>query len=385
MGEARFAAIVASIGHPIKEAECKGYKGAEKRFTIGSQSKSCTKCVSGGTGYTCAKEINKSNWAGSDTYSDRFQVSYSGDKICVKRVDAKGLNCHGWGMNLRFNCHQGIQTSATAMPCNMKVCNQICTEKKSSLDFHKYSIGYDVMECVDDTACINANNKCRATLMGVMKAAQDAEVSLKGAAEDEFKAAETAAAAAKASKVSSQKASSAADSKLEAQVKAYDAAKKSHLESQAAYHGAKSKAAEALKKYNEAVKKHCDYESLHTKLVKQINHGHLATNECGKEAIEEELLTEIEEFDELKDDALMDVDEEEESDSQGSWKFAKQIADRAKAAKATAAKVRAAFKAAAARAKALHAKARAAVAKAAAAAKKAKAPAAPKPALKGGR
>jgi len=315
--EARFAAIVASIGHPIKEAECKGYKGAEKRFTIGSQSKSCTKCVSGGTGYTCAKEINKSNWAGSDTYPDRFQVSYSGDKICVKRVDAKGLNCHGWGMNLRFNCHQGIQTSATAMPCNMKVCNQICTEKKSSLDFHKYSIGYDVMECVDDTACINANNKCRATLMGVMKAAQDAEVSLKGAAdakakakndhakaeaataaakaemeaakkamdaaEDEFKAAETAAAAAKASKVSSQKASSAADSKLEAQVKAYDAAKKSHLESQAAYHGAKSKAAEALKKYNEAVKKHCDYESLHTKLVKQINHGHLATNECGKD------------------------------------------------------------------------------------------------------
>merc|ERR1712159_320251 len=364
-------------------------------------------------------EIKKSNWAGSDTYPDRFQVSYSGDKICVKRVDAKGLNCHGWGMNLRFNCHQGIQTSATAMPCNMKVCNQICTEKKSSLDFHKYSIGYDVMECVDDTACINANNKCRATLMGVMKAAQDAEVSLKGAAdakakakndhakaeaataaakaemeaakkamdaaEDEFKAAETAAAAAKASKVSSQKASSAADSKLEAQVKAYDAAKKSHLESQAAYHGAKSKAAEALKKYNEAVKKHCDYESLHTKLVKQINHGHLATNECGKEAIEEELLTEIEEFDELKDDALMDVDAKEESDSQGSWKFAKQIADRAKAAKATAAKVRAAFKAAAARAKALHAKARAAVAKAAAAAKKAKAPAAPKPALKGGR
>merc|ERR1711890_118079 len=71
--------------------------------------------------------------------------------------------------------------------------------------------------------------------------------------------------------------------KLEAQVKAYDAAKRSHLESQAAYHGAKSKAADALKKYNEAVKKHCDYESLHTKLVKQINHGHLATNECGKD------------------------------------------------------------------------------------------------------
>merc|ERR1712093_955313 len=164
-----------------------------------------------------------------------------------------------------------------------------------------------------------------------------------------------------------QKASSAADSKLEAQVKAYDAAKRSHLESQAAYHGAKSKAAEALKKYNEAVKKHCDYESLHTKLVKQINHGHLATNECGKEAIEEELLTEIEEFDELKDDALMDVDEEEESDSQKSW--FKKMADKAKAA---AAKVRAAAKAAAAHAKALHAKAKAAVAKAAAAVKKAK-------------
>merc|ERR1712224_214752 len=66
-----------------------------------------------------------------------------------------------------------------------------------------------------------------------------------------------------------------------------------------------------------------------------------------------------------EDDALMDVDAKEESDSQGSWKFAKQIADRAKAA-------RAAFKAAADRAKALHAKARAAAEKAAAAVKKAK-------------
>merc|ERR1711974_5418 len=94
--EAAFAAIVASIGHPIKKAECKTRK---------------------------------------------------------------------------------IQTEATKMPCEIPVCHPICTQEPATLDYSTYTIKYGQMKCVDDQKCENAKAKCLATLTGVMKAAQDAEVS----------------------------------------------------------------------------------------------------------------------------------------------------------------------------------------------------------------
>jgi len=252
--EAAFAAIVASIGHPIKKAECKTRK---------------------------------------------------------------------------------IQTEATKMPCEIPVCHPICTQEPATLDYSTYTIKYGQMKCVDDQKCENAKAKCMATLTGVMKAAQDAEVSLKKAsqaaagaksnhakataakqaaaaemaaakkamraAESEFKQAETEAAGAKASKEASHKVSVAADKKLADKVKEYNAAKKSHLEAQAKYEGASSAAAKALAEFNKRVKEHCTFEEQHTKLVQQLGHGHMAQDNCNK-LQEEDLL--LEEFDEEIDDEL---------------------------------------------------------------------------------
>merc|ERR1712167_23972 len=224
--EAAFAAIVASIGHPIKKAECKTRK---------------------------------------------------------------------------------IQTEATKMPCEIPVCHPICTQEPATLDYSTYTIKYGQMKCVDDQKCENAKAKCMATLTGVMKAAQDAAAEMAAAkkamraAESEFKQAETEAAGAKASKEASHKVSVAADKKLADKVKEYNAAKKSHLEAQAKYEGASSAAAKALAEFNKRVKEHCTFEEQHTKLVQQLGHGHMATDNCNK-LQEEDLL--LEEFDEEIDDEL---------------------------------------------------------------------------------
>merc|ERR1712216_1053407 len=219
-----------------------------------------------------------------------------------------------------------IQTEATKMPCEIPVCHPICTQEPATLDYSTYTIKYGQMKCVDDQKCENAKAKCMATLTGVMKAAQDAEVSLKKAsqaaagaksnhakataakqaaakkamraAESEFKQAETEAAGAKASKEASHKVSVAADKKLADKVKEYNAAKKSHLEAQAKYEGASSAAAKALAEFNKRVKEHCTFEDQHTKLVQQLGHGHMAQDNCNK--LQEDLL--LEEFDELEDE-----------------------------------------------------------------------------------
>merc|ERR1711959_544370 len=72
-----------------------------------------------------------------------------------------------------------IQTEATKMPCTIPVCHQ----EPATLDYSTYTIKYGQMKCVDDHKCENAKAKCMATLTGVMKAAQDAEVSLKKASQ----------------------------------------------------------------------------------------------------------------------------------------------------------------------------------------------------------
>merc|ERR1712070_641824 len=99
-------------------------------------------------------------------------------------------------------------------------------------------------------------------------------------------------------KEASNKVSQAADKKLAEKVKEYNAAKKSHLEAQAKYEGASSAAAKALAEFNKRVKEHCTFEDQHTKLVQQLGHGHLATDNCNK--LQEDLL--LEEFYELEDE-----------------------------------------------------------------------------------
>jgi hypothetical protein len=38
------------------------------------------------------------------TCNDRFTVHQSGNRLTVRRVDARGRDCHGWGMRLQFHC-----------------------------------------------------------------------------------------------------------------------------------------------------------------------------------------------------------------------------------------------------------------------------------------
>jgi hypothetical protein len=88
-------------------------KAKAKLFKVGSQSKSCTKTISGTSGYSCPQVLTKHTWymrgLPHARCNDKFTVSQSGDKLTVKRVDAGGRNCHGWGMKLQFKC-----TKATA-------------------------------------------------------------------------------------------------------------------------------------------------------------------------------------------------------------------------------------------------------------------------------
>merc|ERR1712124_11685 len=82
-----------------------------KLFVVVSQSGKQTKTITIPAGYKCAAEINKSNWdmAGLPhaTCGDRFETTVSGDQLTVKRIDAGGLDGHGWGMKLQFRCSDG--------------------------------------------------------------------------------------------------------------------------------------------------------------------------------------------------------------------------------------------------------------------------------------
>ena len=84
------------------------WQGADKLFKVGSQSKSCTKTISGTSGYECPPVLTKSTWymngLSHANCGDKFTVTQSGDKLTVKRVDAGGRDCHGWGMQLQFHC-----------------------------------------------------------------------------------------------------------------------------------------------------------------------------------------------------------------------------------------------------------------------------------------
>merc|ERR1712147_379970 len=88
-----------------------------KLFVVGSQSGKQTKTITIPAGYKCAAEINKSNWdmAGLPhaTCGDRFETTVSGDQLTVKRIDAGGLDGHGWGMKLQFKCSKSAAGSGS--------------------------------------------------------------------------------------------------------------------------------------------------------------------------------------------------------------------------------------------------------------------------------
>ena len=98
--------------YPDKVGKCcpKDCGLCTKEFTIHVPKGNCDRtCITGGFGYKCPKEINKSNWHGGHNYADRFETTISRDEICLKKVGdccntADTGSCSQWGMILKFNC-----------------------------------------------------------------------------------------------------------------------------------------------------------------------------------------------------------------------------------------------------------------------------------------
>merc|ERR1711956_100882 len=79
-------------------------KWATKKITIGKSGRN-KKCVSG-PGFRCEKNAgNKGKRVNKDYRNapDKFEISYSGGKVCAHRLDRPG---HGWGMNLQIMCRK---------------------------------------------------------------------------------------------------------------------------------------------------------------------------------------------------------------------------------------------------------------------------------------
>jgi len=60
-------------------------------------------------GYTCPFHVSRSNWAGTDTYPDTFEIHDQGALLWAKRTDHNG----GWGMNLKIWCNRGQRSTKT--------------------------------------------------------------------------------------------------------------------------------------------------------------------------------------------------------------------------------------------------------------------------------
>lgn len=201
-----------------------------------------------------------------------------------------------------------------SLPCKMKPCRPICVAKQEKTCFGSFCIPYTTNVCKPDLKCKAANTACSGQLMGLLKAAHSAEVTLKkhaalknsakathaqraaaaAAAKKEVEAAKKAmaaaqqalrtdeqeAASAKADKISSAKVAAKDKKTMEAKQASYTKAKTQHLAAQAAYAGARSSAAKALATYRKAIKTHCDSESRHAAIVKQLHHDHMAKSTC---------------------------------------------------------------------------------------------------------
>ena len=96
------------ISHPSQS------KSIKRRVYVhmGAGGRPGTKVKTVPAGYTCAKVLNKRNWAmGRRRHwncGDTFAVTVKGNKLTVKRTDPRGKDGHGWGMDLRFYCTQTI-------------------------------------------------------------------------------------------------------------------------------------------------------------------------------------------------------------------------------------------------------------------------------------
>ena len=139
----------------------------------------------------CAARIDKSNWLGGYGYGDFFDVTVgecpppppppapapvgeecTGRTVTVKRMDAGGLDGHGWGMNLEFMCgdskvsignSRGSQTQSTVVNTPM-----FASDCAARIDKSNWLGGYGYGDFFDVTVG-ECPKKCKRTISATRK------------------------------------------------------------------------------------------------------------------------------------------------------------------------------------------------------------------------
>ena len=101
--------------------------------TIGSSSAN-VKTADVPAGYSCPSVVSKSNWVGTDTYPDTFEITQDGTSLSARRTDSD----QGWGMNLRITCTRTAAASQVtrryrcAAGCDWDMCGTCWNEKAAA-------------------------------------------------------------------------------------------------------------------------------------------------------------------------------------------------------------------------------------------------------------
>lgn len=157
--------VISIVDHTQIEVPVVESNEPPKLFKVGSQSGSCYKTITGTEGYVCPLTLTKDNWSMEGlrhaTCNDKFEVTQEANSLTVKRVDSRGRDCHGWGMQLQFHCTKAVveqapttssssaasatQGSVTvSLPQIVKTALHIRQEKKACMDDWNYcaSVGF---------------------------------------------------------------------------------------------------------------------------------------------------------------------------------------------------------------------------------------------------
>ena len=77
--------------------------GTTTTVVIGSSKLASKTVIATASGLLCPPRVDKENWIGTETYSDWFTITVSGNKVTATRRD----KASAWNMNLLFNCAVG--------------------------------------------------------------------------------------------------------------------------------------------------------------------------------------------------------------------------------------------------------------------------------------
>jgi hypothetical protein len=140
--------VISIIDHTQIEVPVVESNEPPKLFKVGSQSGSCYKTITGTEGFVCPLTLTKDNWSMEGlrhaTCNDKFEVTQEANSLTVKRVDSRGRDCHGWGMQLQFHCVKAVveqapttsSSSSKSLPEHLEV-GQFHPANKNGVDHKK--------------------------------------------------------------------------------------------------------------------------------------------------------------------------------------------------------------------------------------------------------